>query len=529
MSDRTVRVISLALLALAWLAVSAPSATAAGAIAGTVRDASNGQPLAGATVWLEIIEGGCPTTRAETDAGGRYAFGELVPGRYRVRATQRGYAARYHGEGGDPSFGSEIVVMPGERRRADVSLPPAAEVSGHIHDADGRPLARGYVFFDHLSFTNRSFHTMTDGDGYYWVADLPPGDYRISARRYSPSAHQVVGARWFHPGTTDEQQSEAVPLTPGRPAQVDILFGREPAPTWSVLVQGASGEPVARAEVALRRLSGPGEAPLTCRTDEKGLCSRSLAPGEYEAFVARAPAPYGAGGREAAHARRFRVERGRTTLSQFRLGAGLSLAGAFRAPRGRKADPSNERRWIYSSDAYDGGDPPTDHGLRLTLTQRLPGSRASSDIRVEARVDGETAFVFDGLGAGFTYVLEVSSRDPLRRYCVTGLAWGDVALDPGRVRLLEEPAALSVEISPCAVLVGRASGREAIVLRRIGGPPLPGPLYPAEQRAQPSGGRFAFRGLPAGRYVVERLGAGPVELRLDPGEVHELLRLTAVP
>jgi len=29
--------------------------------------------------------------------------------------------------------------------------------------------------------------------------------------------------------------------------------------------------------------------------------------------------------------------------------------------------------------------------------------------------------------------------------------------------------------------------------------------------------------------VVERLGAGPVELRLDPGEVHELLRLTAVP
>jgi len=29
--------------------------------------------------------------------------------------------------------------------------------------------------------------------------------------------------------------------------------------------------------------------------------------------------------------------------------------------------------------------------------------------------------------------------------------------------------------------------------------------------------------------VVERLGAGPVELRLDAGDVHELLRLTAVP
>jgi len=107
-----------------------------------------------------------------------------------------GYVARYHGEDDAPSFGREIVVGPGERRKAEVSLPLAGELSGHVREADGRPMARGYVFFDNLSFANRSFHAVTDAEGYYWVSDLPPGDYRVSARRYSPSARQVVGERW---------------------------------------------------------------------------------------------------------------------------------------------------------------------------------------------------------------------------------------------------------------------------------------------------------------------------------------------
>jgi hypothetical protein len=261
---------------------------------------------------------------------------------------------------------------------------------------------------------------------------------------------------------------------------------------------------VARAEVALRRLSGKGEPPLTCRTDADGRCSRLLAPGEYEAFVASAPAPYGAGGPDASRARRFRVERGRTTLSEFRLGAGLTLAGAFRA--------------------RDGGEPPAEHGLRLTLTRPLPGARDSSGLRVDARSDGHAGFVFEGLGSGLTYGLEASSRDPRRRYCVTAVDGGDALLDPGLVRLSEESAAtLSVELSPCAVLVGRArAGPGQVVLRRVGGPLLPLPLHPVEQRVEPSRGRFAFRGLPAGRYVIERPEAAPVELRLEPGELREL-------
>ena len=35
-----------------------------------------------------------------------------------------------------------------------------------MREADGRPMARGYVFFDNLSFANRSFHAVTDAEGY---------------------------------------------------------------------------------------------------------------------------------------------------------------------------------------------------------------------------------------------------------------------------------------------------------------------------------------------------------------------------
>lgn len=498
----------LALFAACALGAGAPAEASerpasTGTLTGVVTDATRHEAIAGAAVWLEIIEGACPTTRAETDAGGRYRFADLVPGRYRVRASRTGYVTHYHGEGDQPSFGSEIVMMPGERRSADVSLAAAAEISGHVRDGDGRPMARGYVFFDNLSFTNRSFHAMTDGEGYYRVADLPPGDYRVSARRYSPGAHQVVGERWFHPGTIDEREAEAVTLAAGSPAQVDLFFGREPAPTWSVRVRGPAGEPVARAEIGLRSPSGKSDSPLSCRTDADGRCARALPPGEYEAYLALAPAAYGAGG-EGALPRRFHVEQGMTALTEFRLRPGLSLTGVIRT--------------------RDGDRPPADHALRFTLARPLPRSRGESDRRVESRPEGDDGFAFEGLAAGVAFRLEVSSRDPHRRYCVSALAMGDAPLDPARVLVPEEPAStLAVEISRCAVLLGHAAdGAGAIALRRVGGPPLPEPLHPREQRTEPSGGRFAFRGLPAGRYVVERPAAAPVELVLQVGEVRAL-------
>jgi hypothetical protein len=66
------------------------------------------------------------------------------------------------------------------------------------------------------------------------------------------------------------------------------------------------------------------------------------------------------------------------------------------------------------------------------------------------------------------------------------------------------------------------------VLRRVGGPALPEPLHPVELRVEPTAERFAFRGLPAGRYWIERSGACAAEIVLRPGEVRELPTLTAL-
>jgi hypothetical protein len=105
---------------------------------------------------------------------------------------------------------------------------------------------------------------------------------------------------------------------------------------------------------------------------------------------------------------------------------------------------------------------------------------------------------------------------------VSALEHGGTPLRPDRVRMTGEMAPpISVEISPCAVLVGRTPGTTAIRVRRLG-LPLPEPLYPEEQRVEPSRGRWALRGLPAGRHVVESPGEAPVEVVLGPGEVREV-------
>jgi len=41
------------------------------------------------------------------------------------------------------------------------------------------------VFFDNPSFESRAFHAVTDGEGYYGVADLPPASRpsRLCSRR----------------------------------------------------------------------------------------------------------------------------------------------------------------------------------------------------------------------------------------------------------------------------------------------------------------------------------------------------------
>ncbi|MDB5096867.1 MAG: hypothetical protein JWM80_1288 [Cyanobacteria bacterium RYN_339] len=63
----------------------------AGQIAGTVVDAGTKRPLAGVKI---VVEGGDLTVLTITGSDGRYAVGDLPPGRYKVTASRAGYTTK---------------------------------------------------------------------------------------------------------------------------------------------------------------------------------------------------------------------------------------------------------------------------------------------------------------------------------------------------------------------------------------------------------------------------------------------------
>jgi hypothetical protein len=75
--------------------VSAPEAAApnskAGQIAGVVLDAATKRPLSGVKI---VVEGGDLTVLTITGSDGRYAVGDLPPGRYKVTASRAGYGTK---------------------------------------------------------------------------------------------------------------------------------------------------------------------------------------------------------------------------------------------------------------------------------------------------------------------------------------------------------------------------------------------------------------------------------------------------
>ncbi len=91
--------------------LAAPAAWAQSAsVSGTVVDATDNGPLAGANVVL--LQGDALVTGAATDVDGRYAITDIAPGTYTLRARFVGYQ----------EYDAELTLAPGETRALDIAL-----------------------------------------------------------------------------------------------------------------------------------------------------------------------------------------------------------------------------------------------------------------------------------------------------------------------------------------------------------------------------------------------------------------------
>jgi hypothetical protein len=505
-----------------WLvllvAIAQLGAADTGTISGAVVDAG-GVALGGATVYLIIEHGGCPSVIATTDVDGRFAFRGAQPGTYRLRAEKPGYVTRLVGE---------ALILTSAHLRQDVviALPrAAAPISGTVYGEDGKPLPNGgYVFFE----DERHDGVATTGlpNGRYSVSNLPVGRYYVSAKRYSPAAGQVVGDEWYYPGTTDRQQAELVTLD-DRPAFVDIRFGRAERPSIVLSVWSDRGLPVTRAEVSLQRLrdasgtDGPSDSSTwdnvqSLRTDANGTATiAGLKTGRYCAFVARVPAPFSPWRRATAeagsldsYAQSVEVfEGGAPVQIDFVVAPGAALTGRFVM--------------------RDGGAPPRAHGIRIDLSSSpfVGGFRGNMTfLAVPGRIDDD-GFDIEGLSPLDRYTIREFDGNPFRPVVIVGVRMNGAALrgDDIVAGSLAAPARIDVILDRAGVVSGtiRNTRTKNITVTRVSGA-VPAALYPRTMTTAVVGGRFVIRGLPPGDYDVAPEGSTVRRIHVGAGEFVDL-------
>jgi hypothetical protein len=158
-----------------------------------------------------------------------------------------GYTTMYFPGTTDPSQSQAIVVGPGEVREGltfRIAFVPVARVEGTVRRADGAPVMGVRVSLDarvpQVNLEGSSRTAAVDANGRFVLQNVPPGDYRLSART-APAAPPRGAA-----------SAPAAPPSPLLWAQTDVVVSGQD-------VQGL-GLTLAPASVVTGRLSFAGTA-----------------------------------------------------------------------------------------------------------------------------------------------------------------------------------------------------------------------------------------------------------------------------
>ena len=268
----------------------------------SVRATGEPVPLARITLERESILGvdGAALPREErfgavSDPLGRFVFGGIAPGRYRLVAEAPGHARTTLRQ----------VVVP-RRSPLEVALGGAGILEGRVVMADGHPAAGAQVSFA----GGPELLTVTSGALGGFAAEVQPGSYRVSAVHGSGTG-AVAGPVAVNAGGT-----------------VKGLVVRLGAPsTIAGLVLGADGRPLGGAQALLTPADEAGEAGRAVSTNAGTFEIAPLAPGEYDLEVL-------ADGHSTASRRALVVLPSQRFEMEIRLDGVGSITGTVRSPDG---------------------------------------------------------------------------------------------------------------------------------------------------------------------------------------------------
>jgi hypothetical protein len=443
--------------------VPAARAVQSGTILGQVVN-TEGVPARRKLVVLAAGDDGLPPSQTFTDDGGRYAFRNVRPGLYLLSSRGVGLGVGSNrvafGQRSPAERGGLITVQAGAVLDIDLTLPPAAVISGRIVDEYGDPMENAHVRVERIEFKGRRRLSgavggmfggpsrQTNDLGRYRVFGLPPGRYVVSA---------VVGetvpgwqtadwpgyARTYFPSTPVPDEGQTVEVGQGEDRlNVDITLLRGHVARIAGTAYTAAGEPL-QGQVSLiqsYRSGAIATPPVSVRTNVGGSFEfLHLGPGEY---VLHATGPRANVWTEGAFGARFvTVDGADATGIVMRLSSGSTIEGRL---------------------TLEGGDRPDDPDFRLSAVPADPDLAPLLD-ELPARADIREDLTFEITGLNGPRRLQLTHAPEgwmLKTVLVNGADATDMVLGFGTPAqsLREVEVVLTRRISDLIVVARSANG-----------------------------------------------------------------------
>ena len=332
-----------------------------GSISGVVVDASDGEPLGKARIFLRKPDSRSQPQVTKSGPDGKFFLVDIEPGRYRLSVRRNRYARQEYGQRGPNRPGTTLTLQPGQDLGGVAfRLVRAGVIAGRIVDEDNEPIANvqieamGYRYFQGKRQLVPVGRGSTDDLGEYRVFGLAAGRYRLRAN-YRPGFRRwgvvnigmTLGGQQsqeyiptYYPGAYESDQAIPIEVTAGSEI-LGIDIKMRPARTVRVagtVLNGVTGRPVRQAMVMLM----PGGSGRSTFSNSKRAFMRDVegkfeihgvTPGEYTLVARFFDQSERLGGRRS-------VNVGDRDLDDIRLvlRPGITLSGELRVEGGPEVD-----------------------------------------------------------------------------------------------------------------------------------------------------------------------------------------------
>jgi protocatechuate 3,4-dioxygenase beta subunit len=237
-------------------------------IEGQVRNSLTGEPIAKADLILTPASAGADSWTqsyaTHSDASGKFEIHNITPGKYRLRASRRGFVARELGAGAVGKSGAILDLAAGNQqlqRAKDILLVPQSVIAGRVLDSEGEPMERAQIQLLRFRYVNgkkvlsTSATAYTNDLGEYRFSGIAPGKYSLyAANMEAPPPSSAITEQYlpiYYPDARDTTAAATLDLTPGSQLQAADMVLRK-ARTVTVKgrvaseIPGAVGAPVVR-------------------------------------------------------------------------------------------------------------------------------------------------------------------------------------------------------------------------------------------------------------------------------------------